>query len=133
MVPLPLIVAGISLYNLDQGLKQSGGSTTRSSSPHATTAFILVVHFITWPLISVGIIYATVKHANILVSDPMLWFATNFMPTGPHALTFITMVQVSDAGVEDERKITEILTVSYTISPILAVVTVGVLYVSVVS
>jgi hypothetical protein len=45
-------------------------------------------------------------------------------------MKLITMVQVSDAGVEEERKIAKILTVSYIISPVLAFVVVGALYAS---
>jgi auxin efflux carrier family protein len=58
----------------------------------------------------------------------MLWFAMMLMPTGPPAMKLITKVQVSDAGIEEERKIAKILTVSYVISPVLAFVVVGALY-----
>ncbi|KAF2621974.1 hypothetical protein BU25DRAFT_435186 [Macroventuria anomochaeta] len=111
LVPLPFIFAGISLYTLYKDLKQSDGSTARASTPLATTAFILMIRFIMWPIISSGVIYAIVKHSSALES-------------------LITMVQVSDAGVEDERKIAKILATSYIISPILVVVVVGALYVS---
>jgi predicted permease len=129
-VPLPLIVAGISLYASYQDSKRDDGSATRTSTPLATTAFILVIRFILWPVISIGIIYTVVRHSGVLGSDPMLWFAMMLMPTGPPAMKLITMVQVSDAGIEDERKIAKILTTSYVISPLLAVVVVGALYAS---
>lgn len=45
-------------------------------------------------------------------------------------MKLITMVQVSDAGVEDERKIPKILTISYIISPVLTVLVVGASYTS---
>ncbi|KAF3035315.1 hypothetical protein E8E12_004640 [Didymella heteroderae] len=123
-VPLPLIVAGISLYTSYQDSRQGDSSTAKSNTPLATTAFILVVRFIIWPVVSIGIIYAIAKDSNILGSDPMLWFAMMLMPTGPPAMKLITMVQVSDAGIEDERKISKILTISYILSPILSVVVV---------
>lgn len=129
-VPLPLIVAGISLYTSYQDSKQANEGTSRSNTPLATTVFILVVRFIVWPIISIGLIYAIAKHTAMLGSDPMLWFAMMLMPTGPPALKIISMVQVSDASVDDERNISRILTVSYIISPILAVVVVGALYAS---
>lgn len=129
-VPLPLIVAGISLYTSYQDSKHGDSSTTRSNTPLVTTAFILTVRFIVWPVVSIGVIYAIAKDSNILGSEPMLWFAMMLMPTGPPAMKLITMVQVSDAGIEDERKIAKILTISYIISPILAVVVVGALYAS---
>lgn len=125
-VPLPLIVAGISLYTSYQDEKTDGGAKT--SIPKATTAFILVVRFVLWPLFSIGVIYAIADKAGrggLLGDDPMLWFAMMLMPTGPPAMKLITMVQVSDAGIEDERRIAKILTISYVISPILAITVVG--------
>lgn len=127
-VPLPLIVAGISLYTSYQEGKQGNGS--RTAIPKATTAFILVVRFIVWPIFSIGVIYAIVQRSGrhgFLSSDPMLWFAMMLMPTGPPAMKLITMVQVSDAGVDDERRIAKILTISYIISPVLALTVVGAL------
>ncbi|KAF2998264.1 hypothetical protein E8E13_006563 [Curvularia kusanoi] len=129
-VPLPLIVAGISLYTSYHDSKQAGGAATQSATPLATTIFILIIRFIAWPLISIGVIFAIAKRSSALGPDPMLWFAMMLMPTGPPAMKLITMVQVSDAGVEEERKIAKILTVSYVISPILAFVVVGALYAS---
>lgn len=127
-LPLPLIVAGISLYTSYQDSKS--GDAPSNTIPKATTAFILVVRFILWPVFSIGVIYAIV-HASgthgILSSDPTLWFAMMLMPTGPPAMKLITMVQVSDAGVEDERRIAKILTISYIISPVLAFTVVGAL------
>jgi hypothetical protein len=64
---------------------------------------------------------------GILGNDPILWFAMMLLPTGPPAMKLITMVQVSDAGPEDERRIAKILTVSYIISPLLAFTVVGAL------
>ncbi|KAF1848982.1 uncharacterized protein K460DRAFT_83755 [Cucurbitaria berberidis CBS 394.84] len=128
-VPLPLIVAGISLYTSYQEGKQ-GGDQSSTAIPRATTAFILVVRFVIWPIFSIGVIYAIVQHSGrngFLGDDPMLWFAMMLMPTGPPAMKLITMVQVSDAGVDDERRIAKILTISYIISPILAVTVVGAL------
>lgn len=129
-VPLPLIVAGISLYTSHQDSKQAIGGTPRSGTPLATTLFILVIRFVVWPIISIGAIYVVVRHTTVLVSDPVLWFAMMLMPTGPPALKIISMVQVSDASVDDERSIAKILTVSYIISPVLAVVVVGALHAS---
>ncbi|KAH6621761.1 auxin efflux carrier [Boeremia exigua] len=129
-IPLPLIVAGISLYTSYQESRRAEGAAMRSSTPLATTVFILVIRFVVWPLISIGLIYAIAKHSAMLGSDPMLWFAMMLMPTGPPAMKLITMVQVSDAGADDERKIAKILTVSYIISPVLAIVVVGALYAS---
>jgi predicted permease len=127
-VPLPLIVAGISLYTSYQESKQ--GDNSRTTIPLATTIFILVVRFILWPVFSIGVIYGVVHQqgtTGILGSDPMLWFTMMLMPTGPPAMKLITMVQVSDASPEDERRIAKILTIAYIFSPVLAFTVVGAL------
>lgn len=127
-VPLPLIVADISLYMSHQDSKQ--GDSSRIAIPLATTLFVLVVRFVLWPIFSIGLIYTVVHRqgrAGVLGSDPMLWFAMMLMPTGPPAMKLITMVQVSDAGPEDERKIAKILTIAYIFSPVLAFTVVGAL------
>ncbi|KAF2201182.1 hypothetical protein GQ43DRAFT_463365 [Delitschia confertaspora ATCC 74209] len=109
-VPLPLVVAGISLYTSYQDSKASSPSED--------------VRFVIWPIVSIAVIYGLARE-GFLGEDPMLWFAMMLMPTGPPAMKLITMVQVSDAGAEDERKIAKILTVSYVISPVLAFTVVG--------
>jgi predicted permease len=138
-VPLPLIVAGISLYTAYQDGKddnknnsgnggESGGGKT--SIPKATTAFILFIRFVLWPVISISTIYLIATktgRGGFLSDDPMLWFAMMLMPTGPPAMKLITMVQVSDSGVEDERRIAGILTVSYVVSPVMAFIVVAAL------
>jgi predicted permease len=127
-VPLPLIVAGISLYTSWQDARSSSSTSSDSSIPKATTAFILAIRFILWPVLSIGSIYLITSktgRGGFLSDDPMLWFAMMLMPTGPPAMKLITMVQVSDAGVEDERRIAGILTISYIVSPIMAFIVVG--------
>lgn len=129
-VPLPLIVAGISLYTSYQESKQPESHGSATKLPWLTTLFILVIRFVVWPAFSISLIYGIVKsegRGGLLGDDPILWFAMMLMPTGPPAMKLITMVQVSDAGVEDERRIAKILTVSYIISPVLAFTVVGAL------
>lgn len=108
-VPLPLIVAGVSLYTSYMSARGEGAA---AKTPLAPIAFILVVRFIIWPAVSISIIYGIFKNTNILGDDPMLAFAMMLMPTGPPAMKLITMVQVSDAGDEEEHKIAKLLTVS---------------------
>jgi hypothetical protein len=45
----------------------------------------------------------------------------------PPAMKLITMVQVNDAGLGDERRIAGILTISYVVSPFMAFIVVGAL------
>ncbi|QDS73231.1 hypothetical protein FKW77_003898 [Venturia effusa] len=125
-VPLPVLVAGVSLFT---SIKQARHeeSTSQNSTPWSTTFFILVVRFLLWPVISIASIYGLAKHTNVLGNDPMLWFAMALMPTGPSAMKLITMIQVSYGSAEEEQKIAKLLTISYVISPILAFTVVGAL------
>jgi auxin efflux carrier family protein len=108
-VPLPVVIAGVSLYT--SMLRVKSGNSPAASTPWLTTIFVLVVRFVLWPVVSIVVIYALATKTNMLGSDPMLWFAMMLMPTGPPAMKLITMVEVSDAGEEDEHKIAKLLTV----------------------
>jgi auxin efflux carrier family protein len=110
-VPLPVLVAGVSLFtSIKQARYQD--STPQNSTPWLTTLFILVVRFVLWPVISTATIYGLAKHTNILGDDPMLWFTMALMPTGPSAMKLITMIQVSYGSAEEEQKIAKLLTAS---------------------
>jgi auxin efflux carrier family protein len=110
-VPLPLIVAGVSLYT--SRVNANRADTPTESTPWLTTIFVLVLRFIVWPVVSITVIYQLAKKTDVLSNDPMLWFTMMLMPTGPPAMKLITMVQVSDADEKDEHKIAKILTVCY--------------------
>jgi len=111
-VPLPVIVAGVSLYTSMRESKSSSQGATRL--PWITVTFILVVRFVIWPAASISAIYTLVSKTDILGPDPMLWFAMMLMPTGPPAMKLITLVQVSDAEEADETNIAKLLTASIT-------------------
>jgi len=106
-VPLPVIVAGVSLYTAMREAKNH----PEAGTPWLTTAFILVVRFALWPVLSIGIIYLLASRTNFLGSDPMLWFTLMLMPTGPSAMKLITMIQVSDADAAAEHSVSKLLTV----------------------
>ena len=108
-VPLPVVVAGVSLYLSAQRPKSEN---MQSTTPWLTTTFVLVVRFILWPVLSIGVIFLLASKTDLLGNDPMLWFALMLMPTGPPAMKLITMVEVSNADEEDEHKIAKLLTVS---------------------
>jgi len=126
-VPLPVVIAGVSLYTSYQDTKNEE-PTEENSTPWSTTVFILVIRFIVWPAASIGFIYALAKNTDILGTDPMLWFTMALMPTGPSAMKLITMVQVSYASDQEEHKIAKLLTISYIISPILSFTVMGSLH-----
>ena len=108
-VPLPVVIAGVSLYTSMTKVNSSDSPT--ASTPWLTTIFVLVVRFVLWPVMSIPVVYTLATKTSILGTDPMLWFAMMLMPTGPPAMKLITMVEVSDANEEDEHKIAKLLTV----------------------
>jgi predicted permease len=107
-VPLPVVIAGVSLYNAHERSTQQGLSIPY---PWTITIFTLVVRFLIWPVISIATIYGLAKHTNIVGTDPMLWFTLMLMPTGPPAMKLTALLQVSDASEEDESKVAKLLTV----------------------
>ncbi len=122
-VPLPVVVAGVSLYTSYIESKKPGKEDTKLPLP--TVIFILVVRFVIWSVASIALIYLLASRTSILGSDPMLWFAMMLMPTGPPAMKLITLVQVSDADEGEESNIAKLLTISYLISPVLSFTVVG--------
>ncbi|KUI63469.1 hypothetical protein VM1G_10337 [Cytospora mali] len=118
-VPLPVVIAGISLYTAYKGTKEKfQGKSPRL--PWGTVTYIMIARFVIWPVASVGIVYLFASKTDFLGSDPMLWFTLMLMPCGPPAMKLITLVQVSDADDEDEASISKLLTIAYIISPILS-------------
>lgn len=111
-VPLPVLVAGVSLYTARRDAKRLQREGGGASLPLATVTFILVLRFVIWPVASIALVYAVARKSDILGQDAMLWFAMMLMPTGPPAMKLITLVQVSDAGEEEEAIIAKLLTVS---------------------
>jgi len=73
-VPLPVVIAGVSLYTAYKKSKSDTHGQAEATS-WATTIFILVVRFVIWPVFSIAVIYYLAKEADFLGDDPMLWFA----------------------------------------------------------
>ncbi|KAK8051296.1 hypothetical protein PG993_002681 [Apiospora rasikravindrae] len=131
-VPLPVVIAGVSLYSsLEKTKSDSTGngqgqdSESNSKLPKTTLGFILFVRFILWTGVSIGVVYGLGSHTSLLGDDPMLRFAMMLMPVGPPATKLIAMVQVSGADEGEEASIAKLLTISYLISPILSFTVVG--------
>ncbi|KAK3353883.1 auxin efflux carrier [Lasiosphaeria hispida] len=122
-VPLPVVVAGVSLYTSIKDAKQNSHAGIKL--PWLTVSFILIVRFVLWPIASIGFIYTLASRTDFLGTDPMLWFTLMLMPTGPPAMKLITLIQVSDGEPEDEVNIAKLLTISYIISPLLSFTVVG--------
>ncbi|KAJ9608462.1 hypothetical protein H2200_007450 [Cladophialophora chaetospira] len=129
-VPLPVVVAGVSLYTAMKEARKAKANPEADTSqkmPWGTVTFIMVIRFVIWPVVSIYFVYLVAKKGSILGDDPILWFAMMLMPTGPPAMKLITLIQVSDAEEGDETNIAKLLTISYLISPILSFTVVGAL------
>jgi predicted permease len=74
-VPLPVVIAGVSLYTATQRSKTNEHEGKDSSTPWAATAFILIVRFVLWPVFSITVVYYLANSTEFLGDDPMLWFA----------------------------------------------------------
>ncbi|KAL1911118.1 hypothetical protein Sste5344_002916 [Sporothrix stenoceras] len=122
-VPLPVVVAGVSLYtavwrakkNKRNSQQSEGGDSSEQSDaqktlPLGAVTYILVLRFLLWPLASIAVIYLLASRTNLVGDDPMLWFALMLMPMGPPAMKLITLVQVSNADDDDETSIAKLLT-----------------------
>ena len=108
-VSLPVVVAGVSLFWSTKEAKDNNQSLV--SVPWGTVSYILLVRFVAWPALSIGVIYTLAARTNILGSDPVLWFTLMIMPAGPSAMKLITLVQVAEGSKDDEAHITRLLTV----------------------
>ncbi|KAK7927971.1 hypothetical protein PG985_004969 [Apiospora marii] len=134
-VPLPVVIAGVSLYSSLQEVRDSSsdsgsggqlqGAKSKSKLPKATVCFILFVRFVLWTGVSIGVVYLLASRTSLLGDDPMLRFAMMLMPVGPPATKLIAMVQVSGAEEGEEASIAKLLTISYLISPVLSFTVVG--------
>jgi predicted permease len=67
-VPLPVVVAGVSLYLSAQKARAGDGG---NGTPWVTTAFILVIRFVIWPVVSIAVVYGLAKNTNVLGTDPV--------------------------------------------------------------
>jgi hypothetical protein len=89
-VPLPVVVAGVSLYTSHVSARSSASNAAKT--PWLTTAFVLVVRFVIWPIFSIGVIYLFATKTKLLGDDPMLWFTMSLMPTGPPAMKLVSLI-----------------------------------------
>lgn len=109
-VPLPVVIAGVSLFS---SLKeQPFNRQMLRKIPWGAWAYVLIVRFVLWPVISILLIYLCASKTNFLAEDPILWFTLMMMPTGPPAMKLVTLVQTSGGSQEEEHVISRLLTVS---------------------
>lgn len=80
-VPLPVVIAGTSLYSAyKKTQKEKGEGGKGKGLPWGTVAYIMGVRFVLWPVVSIGLVYLLASRTGVLGDDPMLWFAMMLMP-----------------------------------------------------
>ena len=83
-VPLPVVVAGVSLYTAMKEARQAqasedGNAKNGKKMPWATVTFIMVIRFVVWPAASIYFVFLVAKKGTLLGDDPMLWFTMMLM------------------------------------------------------
>jgi auxin efflux carrier family protein len=98
-VPLPVVVAGVSLYTAMKEARQaarSGHVNKDAKMPWITVTFIMVVRFVLWPAASIYFVYLVAKKGSILGTDPMLWFAMMLMVSTHRVTYFLENIEPND-------------------------------------
>lgn len=80
---LQVLVVGVKLSNSVVRMKRGEAA---GEVPWFATTLVLVIRFVLWPLISIGVIYFLATKTNAVFDDPLLWFCMMLMPAGPPAL-----------------------------------------------
>ena len=126
-VSLQVVVVGVSLASSLRKMKrgEAGGQL-----PWKAATFVLIIRFVVWPVISISVIWLLATKTQVLDADPILWFTMMLMPTGPPAMKLIAMADVNGADESEKMSIAKLLTLSYALSPLLALTVVGALKVS---
>ncbi|EXJ82118.1 hypothetical protein A1O1_08187 [Capronia coronata CBS 617.96] len=125
-VTLQVVVVGVSLSSSLRKMKRGEDN----GLPWIPIACILLVRFVLWPAVSIAMIWGLATKTRLLPQDPMLCFAMMLMPTGPPAIKLVAMAKVHGVGAHEEMTLSKLLTLSYAVSPILALTVVGSLYAS---
>ena len=105
---LQVVVVGVSLAS---SLRKAKRGEHSGPVPLVPTLFVLFVRFVLWPLLSVLIIWAFITKTSVLGDDPILWFAMMLMPTGPTAMSLVSMADVNGADEDSKMSIAKFLTV----------------------
>lgn len=78
-VPLPVVIAGTSLYSAYSGTNDKSQAKSRGL-PWGTVLYVMLVRFVVWPAAAIGLVYLLASRTSVLGSDPMLWFTMMLMP-----------------------------------------------------
>lgn len=79
-VPLPVVIAGTSLYSAYKKTKEKSSNDEPKGLPWVTVTYIMFVRFVLWPVAAIGFVYLLASKTSVLGDDPMLWFTMMLMP-----------------------------------------------------
>ncbi|KAJ3545563.1 hypothetical protein NM208_g2450 [Fusarium decemcellulare] len=117
-VTLQVIIVGIKLSHSLRRMKRDDKNS--NSIPWKLLLLIILIRLILWPVLSILFIRTLLDHTNVLGEDPVLWFALMMMPTGPPAMKLLAMAEADEADEDDKMAISQILMITYAISPLMS-------------
>ncbi|KAH9935621.1 membrane transport protein-domain-containing protein [Fomitopsis serialis] len=82
------------------------------------TIWVLFVRFLAMPALGVLFVYLTAGK-GWYVNDPLVWFLLILIPAGPSAMLLVSVAELVDI---DQGPIAGYLTISYLLSPLMAIV-----------
>lgn len=80
--------------------------------PWLPSIIVLLMRFVVWPCISIGIIYTLASRTALIPFDPILIFTMMLMPTGPPAMAISSLGDCNDSSDEEKMAISKFLIVS---------------------
>ncbi|KAH9946974.1 hypothetical protein B0H21DRAFT_692743 [Amylocystis lapponica] len=90
-----------------------------STHPGATAmGFVLLVRFLVMPALSLLLVWLSAGR-GLYVDDPLVWFLLVLIPAGPSAMLLVSIAELVNV---DQGPIAGYLTLSYLLSPLMAVV-----------
>ncbi|KAF2677837.1 hypothetical protein K458DRAFT_395478 [Lentithecium fluviatile CBS 122367] len=119
-----IIVVGVKL---SQSLRKMKAGEDSGVVPKASLAFITFIRFVFWPLVSIPFIWVLATKTSLLNGDPILYFVLMLMPTGPPAMILVALTDVVKSPEEEKMAIAKLLTISYSITPLICFAVVGAL------
>ncbi|KAF2430899.1 hypothetical protein EJ08DRAFT_687610 [Tothia fuscella] len=118
-----IIVVGVELSATMRRMKRG---ESNGAVPWRSIAFITLVRFIIFPLMSIPLFWAFATKTDVLGNDPILWFSIMLMAAGPPAMILLPLADVNGSSEHDKMRIAKFLTqIQYAITPLMSLSVVG--------
>lgn len=95
------------------------------SVPWKAASLIWAIRFVIWPAVSIVLIWLVASRDLFGARDPVLYFTMMLMPAGPPALKLSALAEVNGSSQREKLGIAKFLSVSYALSPLMAIAVVG--------